>query len=572
MKSLISARVLPHRFSTPITGSAGSNVSIGRPGRRLAASTLPRLALAAFAPALLAADARAESTPRSGGTITWGVTTEPSCFDPHRSSQQAAFFVARNTIDSLVGKRSDGTFAPWLATEWSISEDGTQYTFKLRADVRFHDGEPFDAAAVKANFDYVKKPENAAGAASLLEQYASAEVVAPDVVKLVLTEPDSTFLESVSNVKLGLISPKALAKGDLCGGGPALAGTGPFVFERYVRGQSASFSRNKAYNSPPAYAAHTGPAYLDGFTLRFLPEAAVRAGALTSGQVDVIEGVQATDVPLFAGQPDFVLLKGPSGAGTSFTFNINYTLPPADDARVRRALRDGFDPEPIVKQVYLGTVPRAWSIIGPQNPAYNAALVGAWGNDVAGANRLLDEAGWTGRDAAGFRTRDGRRLTVEVGYPQPYVRDNREILIQGIQAALRRNVGLDLNLRLITAGEYAKGNAAGTWTLYPNTDNPSDPARELWDMLGAGGFLYGNVANPDPEITGPIDEALRATDPARKRALTDRIQAMGVDKAYIVPLFAPSWFLAARAGIRGLGFEAGLDSPASAYDVWIAGD
>ena len=70
--------------------------------------------------------------------------------------------------------------------------------------------------------------------------------------------------------------------------------------------------------------------------------------------------------------------------------------------------------------------------------------------------------------------------------------------------------------------------------------------------------------------SGLIDQALRATDPVAKRALTDRIQVLAVDKAFIVPLFAPSWFLAAKKTVRGLGFEAGLDSPSSAYDVWLA--
>lgn len=529
------------------------------------------LLMGGVAIALLASNAaHAAEQPVSGGALKWGVTTEPSCFDPHRSSQQAAFFVSRNYIDSLIAKKADGTFAPWLATEWSVSADGKEYTYKLREDVVFHDGEKFDAAAVKANFDFIKKPENAVTAVSLLPNYDHAEVVSPYVVKLVLASPDSSFLESTSNVKLGLISPKSLEKGDLCGGGAALAGTGPFVFESYTRGQSAVFARNPAYNWAPGNAAHNGAAYLDRVTFRFLPEYAVRTGALTSGQVDLIEGVQPTDAPLFAEQPGFKLLTGPSGASTSFTFNINYTKAPADDVRVRRALRDGFDLEPIVKQVYLGTVPRAWSIIGPANPAYNKALVGSWGNDVAGANKLLDEAGWTGRDSEGFRTKEGKRLSIEVGYPQPYVRDSRDILIQGVQAALRKNVGLDLNLRLITAGEYAKNNANGTWTIYPNTDNPSDPARELWDMLGSKGFLYSNIPNPDAEITGQIDESLQTTDPVRKRQLTDAIQKRGVDQAFIVPLFAPSWFLAAKSNINGLGFEAGLDSPSSAYDFWIA--
>ncbi len=482
------------------------------------------LLVSGVAIALLASNpASAEEQPVSGGALRWGVTTEPACFDPHYASQQAAFFVARNYIDSLIAKKTDGTFASWLATEWSISADGREYTYKLREDAVFHDGEKFDAAAVKANFDFIKKPENAVTAVSLLQAYDHAEVVSPFVVKLVLAAPDSSFLESTSNVKLGLISPKSLAKGDLCGGGRTLAGTGPFVFDGYIRGQSAVFVRNPAYNWAPGNAAHSGPAYLDRVTFRFLPEYAVRTGALTSGQVDLIEGVQPTDAPLFAEQPGFKLLTGPSGASTSFTFNINYTRPPADDVRVRRALRDGFDLEPIVKQ-----------------------------------------------DSDGFRTKDGKRLSIEVGYPQPYVRDSRDILIQGIQAALRKNVGLDLNLRLITAGEYAKNNANGTWVIYPNTDNPSDPARELWDMLGSKGFLYSNIPNPDAEITGQIDEALRSTDPVRKRQLTDAIQKRGVDQVFIVPLFAPSWFLAAKSNVNGLGFEAGLDSPSNAYDFWIA--
>ena len=98
---------------------------------------------AAYATALAAPVCAAPQTrsPSPGGTITWGVATEPSCFDPHRSSQQAAFFVARNYIDSLVAKRPDGSFAPWLATQWTISPDGTEYTFTLRAGVTFHDGE-----------------------------------------------------------------------------------------------------------------------------------------------------------------------------------------------------------------------------------------------------------------------------------------------------------------------------------------------------------------------------------------------------------------------------------------------
>ena len=233
------------------------------------------------------------SKPVSGGALTWGVTTEPACFDPHRSSQQNAFWVIRNFIDSLISKKTDGTYAPWLAKSWTVADDGKSYTFTLRDDVKFTDGTPFNAAAVKANFDYIlSNVSTTSASASLLVHFDHAEVVSPTVVKLVMKQADSTTLESLSSVKLGFISPKALAENkDLCGGGPGMVGTGPFVFKSYQRGQAAVFERNPDYQWGPGNAQHQGPAYLDRVTYRFLPEAAVRTGALSSGQVDLIEGV-----------------------------------------------------------------------------------------------------------------------------------------------------------------------------------------------------------------------------------------------------------------------------------------
>lgn len=508
--------------------------------------------------------------PVSGGSLTWGVTTEPACFDPHRSSQQNAFWVIRNYIDSLIYKKRDGSYSPWLAKSWTVSDDGKTYTFDLRDDVHFTDGTPFNAAAAKANFDYiVANVATTAPSASLLVHLDHVDAVSPSVVRIVLKQPDSTLLESLSSVKLGFISPKSLADDhDLCAGGPGIVGTGPFVFSAYQRGQSVTFTRNADYRWAPAAAQHQGPAWLDKVTYRFLPEASVRTGALSSGQVDLIEGVQPTDVSVFDHVDGFQFLAGPS-ATTSFTLNVNYTAWPADDVRVRRALRDGFDLDGIVKSVYLGTVRRAWSDIGPDNPDYAKALQGAWGNKVADANRLLDEAGWTGRDRDGFRTKDGKRLTIEVGYPQPYVRDSRDVLIRAIQSALRQNVGIDLRLRITTAGDFATQQHTGVWSIYPNTDNASDVAMELWDMLGDGGFLYQAIPKSDPVLTGKINDARRLPVGDARRRLLGEIQQYAVDQGYIVPLYAPQYQLAAKTSVHGIGFEPQLDGPASAYELWV---
>ncbi|WP_213879303.1 ABC transporter substrate-binding protein [Pseudomonas sp. dw_358] len=512
--------------------------------------------------------AAATGQPAAGGNLSIAVAGEPVCFDPHRSGQQNSFLIMRNYIDSLVGKQADGSFVPWLAKSWDISPDGRTYHFVLRDDVTFSNGEPFDAQAVKANFDWVANPANTAMAATFMEYYLRTDVIGPHEVNIVLSRPDSSMLESFSSVKLGFIAPKALASApDLCGGGPQLVGTGPFVFDQYQRGQSARFVKNPHYQWPPAYASHPGPAYLDSVTYRFLPEYAVRAGALTSGQVDVIEGVQPTDIPLFKDAPGFQYLVGPS-AETSFTLNVNYTHGPATDVRVRQALRDGFDVDAVVKNIYLGTVPRAWSDIGPDNPDSNKALAHTWGNNVAHANQLLDEAGWTGRDSEGYRTQGGQRLRIEVGFPQPYVRDNRDLLIQQIQAAVKKNIGLDLDLRIITGGEFAKSRVDGSWNIYPNTLNPSDTALSLRDVLGRTGFYSGVQDKIDPQIADGIDKARATSDLNARRPILAQIQQRAVEQAYIVPLFAPSFQLAAKDSVHGLSFEAQLDSPSNFHDVW----
>ncbi|MGW2328410.1 ABC transporter substrate-binding protein [Streptomyces sp. NPDC001700] len=532
--------------------------------RPLAAALGALLLLAGCAPS-----GAGSRTSASGSSLTWGVTTEPQCFDPHRSTQQNAFIVIRNYVDSLIGKKPDGTFAPWLARSWKVSDDGTVYTFKLRDDVTFHDGTPFDATAAKANFDYVADPANATDAASLLVNYKRGTAPDPTTFRIELKKPDSSLLESLSSVKLGFLSPASLKKGDrLCNASRDLAGTGPFVLDSYTRGQSVRFRKNPRYDWPPAFTKHRGSAYLDTVTYRFLPEYSTRSGALSSGQVDVIEGVQPLDVPLFKGVKGFRYLTGPSRQ-TSFTLNVNYARGPGADIRVRRALRDGADLNAVVRAVYRGTVPRAWSNIGPDNPDYDTSLRGSWGNDPKEANRLLDEAGWTGRDSDGYRTKHGKRLTLEVGYPQPYVRDNRDVLIEALQAELRQNIGLDLDLRINTAGEFTEQKAQGDWTIYPNTLNALDAGMELNQVLGSTEFLYANVHGYDRKLDAMIKHALATTDLDQRRPLLARIQQRAVDRAYIVPLFAPHYQIAASDKVHGLGFETQLDAPANPYTVRV---
>ncbi len=160
----------------------------------------------------------------------------------------------------------------------------------------------------------------------------------------------------------------------------------------------------------------------------------MRLGALQSGQVDVIEGVPGTQAAQFQKTDKFTYLTA-LNTGTPYSLYFNTLASPTSDQKVREAFRDAVDLDAILQSVYAGQRTRAWSAVSPQDPPnfYDKSLEGSYGNDVKKANALLDEAGWTGRDADGYRTKDGKRLTISDYQAQPYVRDQRDTLLQAIQ-------------------------------------------------------------------------------------------------------------------------------------------
>lgn len=543
-------------------------------------SARPRLALGALvASAALALTGCAsgpaassdddDATPVTGGSVTWGVSVEPVCYNPQRSGQQNSYPIIRNFAESLVGKDSAGEYTPWLADSWEISDDGLTYDVHLREGVTFSDGTVFDAAAVKANLDFVADPANAAAAGTGLTNFSGATVVDASTVELTLESPDAAFLDTLASITTAILSPASLAlpDNDLCAATSDLVGTGPFVLSDYQAGQEISFEANEDYDWAPGYAAHEGRAYLDSVTYRFLPEATVRTGALTSEQVDIIEGVQVTDTALFQDQPGYRYETGPS-TGTAFSLNINTRIAPADDVRVRQALRDGFDLDALVENQYLGTVERAFSSIGPDSPFYDADLEDSWGNDVDGANELLDEAGWTDRDGDGYREKDGVRLTIVVGYPEPYIRDQRDVLLQAVQAQVKENIGLELDVQSTTSAQFTDELAKATWTVYPNTLPTSDPSILFRSIFGSEGFLYAKA--PEAALDDLIAQSRETSDPAERKKAFDEIQQTVVDDARYIPLYHPVYTVASTDLVHGIAFEPQLNSPSNSYDLWTS--
>ncbi|ROR18546.1 peptide/nickel transport system substrate-binding protein [Comamonas sp. BIGb0124] len=539
--------------------------------RRRAATTLLAAGLTGLAALPLAAHAAgAAGTPVKGGDLTWGVESEPNTLNPQLNGQAKAKLILRASYESLFARQADGAYVPWLATAYEISPDGKRYTFTLRDNVKFTDGRAFDAAAVATNFEQIRHATycSSSTACEFGARIQSVEAVDARTVRIQLTEAYTPFLPFAA--ALELLSPAAYDAPSLKSGGPELAGTGPFILKRYQKGQNVEFVRNPDYNWAPATAAHQGPAWLDRVTYRFLPESAVRTGALLSGQVDVIEGISGNDARLFKGQPDYQYLKG-YNAGTPYSLYLNVTYGPTRDVRVRRALLEGLDVDAVIASVYRGERTRAWGIASPVDPYYTAELERAYGNKPQLANQLLDDAGWSQRDAQGYRTQDGERLSIDIVQSQATVRDQRDVLLLALQAQARQRLGVDFKLRYVDIGTYATVRKTGEFGSIPNSRTDTDGLNIGYHYLPVdqgGAINYSRTAAP--ELRGWLAAGARSLDNAERRRQYGALQKFAVaDQALAVPLYIPEDQIAAGRHVQGLGFRSLAQLPENAYDVWI---
>lgn len=515
--------------------------------------------------------AQAASAPKAGGHLTWGVETEPAPLNPQLNGQSKAELILRVAYESLLARQPDGSYLPWLASGYQLSDDGLTYTFKLKSGIQFSDGQPFDARAVAENFRHLQDPAYCSGSSQCVIALRISQIETPDehTVLLRLKQPYAPFLSAASALKL--LSPAVWSSSQLKAGGPELAGTGPFIIKSYQKGQQITFVKNPHYQWAPANAAHQGPAWLDSVTYRFLPESSVRTGALLSGQVDVIEGVSGNDAAEFKDHPDFTYQHA-LNTGTPYSLFLNVKYGPTRERDVRLALLQGLDIAPLLQSIYRGERTRVWGITSPIDPLYDASLVGKYGNNPALANQLLDNAGWTQRDAEGFRSKADQRLTIEIIQAQATVRDQRDVLLQGLQAQARQRLGIELKIRYVDAGTYAEVRKSGEFGSIANSNTDTDgiDIENHYLPINAGGAI--NYSRTDaPEILPWLHQASLTLDNNRRKDAYRQLQQFAiVGQALAIPLYEPEDQIAAAAYVHGLSFRPFKQMPENPYDVWLS--
>ncbi len=447
--------------------------------------------------------------PPKGGTLVYGLYAEPDSLDPHVTGQGHAHLVMRNVFETLIKKDANNEYQPCLASSWEISDDGLVYTFHLRKDVKFHDGTPFNAEAVKFNFDRILDPETKSRYAVLrLAALDRLELVDDYTVKIHLKEPVTPFLEFLSHNGLSMVSPTAAQQWGVEEFQDHLVGTGPFMFKEWIRKSVIRLVRNPDYNWGSPMFKHEGPAYLDGIEYRPIIEPATRVSCLEAGECQIIDqrDVPLEEVDRLSQREDIGNIVRPN-SGLPRQWQLNMRLAPTDELAVRQAITFATDREEVSKKLYLGYMLPAYSFL-VEMPPYTLEFKDELKYDPEKAKAILEEAGWIDADGDGIRERDGKDLQV-ILFSLP-----EDPLIELTQAQLRK-VGIDV-VPSVTIGANLRGVLIeGTqWHLFLFGWGAADPDVCMHDYYY--GPLAGQRPNYEAYVNDKVDELL---DEGRRTAV-----------------------------------------------------
>jgi len=499
--------------------------------------------------------AGAGAAPVGGGTLTAGLLEDPGSLDPHATVTFATYLVGSlNVVESLLYQRADGRFLPWLATSDSVSPDGRVFTFSLRRDVRFSDGSPFDADAVKWNFDRIANPGFRAGISrSALEGYTGATVVDDHTIQIHFKEPYAPFLSYVSNGSLGILSPKTTAmQGTATARTPV--GSGPFTVAEYMKNDHITLVRNAAYNRRAPWSDHQGPPYLDRIVWKIIPEDETRAITVSSGETQMVYviGYGTSGSVLSQLQKDpHVVVDTQVFPAAAYLWQINVRRPPTDDVRVRRAIFYGLNRTAIVKTVYQGLGSPACGLVHPtllQDPEACAY----YPYDPAKAGALLDEAGWK-MGSSHIRQKDGRPLQLVINSLNHGTGDLPDVeVVQGQLLEL----GFDVSIK-------SQASAARNQDAYQCLDNLSTNFQRVNDpdvlyslfISSAIGTNFNWSCFSDPEVDSLLKEGRSTLDRAKRRAIYVRLDHRLLDQAVAIPMMYEQSAWVRRPSVRGVQYS-----------------
>ncbi|HEY3248320.1 MAG TPA: ABC transporter substrate-binding protein [bacterium] len=331
----------------------------------------------------------AKACGKVGGTLVFGQAQDAVTLDPHDATDGFSVNNTSNVFDTLVRFKADSTAVePSLAESWTVSADGKVWTFKLRTGIKFHDGTPFNAAAVKFNYDRqvdAKNPYHTGTfeyAEFTFQNVKSVDVVDDSTIRWTLSAPYAPFITNMAMFSTGIASPDAIKKyGKDFFKHPV--GTGPFKFVEWVEKDHVTYEANKEYWG--------GRPCVDRLIVRGIPDNTVRLLEMEKGTIQMMDQVNPPDYDRIKSNNNLVLFTGP-GLNTGY-IAMNTQKEPFNDRRVRQAVNHAINKKAIIDAFYAGIAQPATNPMPPTIWGFNEKVPG-YPYDVAKAKQLLAEAGY----------------------------------------------------------------------------------------------------------------------------------------------------------------------------------
>jgi peptide/nickel transport system substrate-binding protein len=446
--------------------------------------------------ALLVAVVAAASPAMAQSHLRIGLAEDPDNLDPTTAGSYVGRIVLAAMCDKLFDIDEKLNIVPQLALSHATSDDGKTVTLKLRGGVKFQDGEPFDAEAVKFTLErHMTMPTSIRKAE--LSQIERVEVVDPLTVRLLLKAPFSPLIAQLTDRAGMMVSPKAVKEaGDRFVAKPVCAG--PFRFVERVAQEKIVLERFADYWDKDRI-------HIDRVTYFSMPDSTVRLANLRSGSLDLMERLLATDIATVRGDPKLKLLVGPSLMYTGLTINLANTdqakNPLGQNVKVRQALELTIDRDALNKVVFNGEfVPgNQWS--SPSNPYYIQKFP-IPSRNVDKAKALIKEAGVA------------TPITLDMMVPnQPDLRQVAEII-----QAMAAEGGFDLKVRLTEFATSLAESVKGNFQIYLiGWSGRVDPDQNVINHLGCNTpFNWGKYCNEKTQAA--LNEGRTFTDPVKRKA------------------------------------------------------
>ena len=434
----------------------------------------------------------ASPTPSGPKKLIWGAAATVLRLDPQTSSQTVDLQIFDSIYDTLVWRKADNTLVPRAALEWKMTND-TTWQFKLRPNVKWHNGDPFTADDVKFTFERAIDPKSPSIRQTAFPLLSRVEVVDPMTVNFIMKSPDGLWPSRLNGMGAWIMPAKYFTSIGQEAFEKKPVGTGPFRFVEHVKNDHILIERNPEYWG--------GPTNAESILVKAIPEASARITAL----VDVGE-TNFTDIVPFDFVDKVTNAKNTKMANFRnigfYTITPNVKVPPLDDKRVRQALSFAIDRKSIASGLMKGraTVPTGFLCAG--DFAYDSGKQ-PMPFDPARARDLLRQAGYANQEI--------------------YIESQRSILLDNEQqvcetvVSMWKDVGINAKLELIEPAVRAEKNRLrnykGCFTSY-FTSVLGDPDGFMWRTLQPGGGLNYGVNNDEfnrlgKEANGSFDQALR---------------------------------------------------------------